>query len=438
MMAVLRAEHMLRMEKVIAWLRVAVVLLVTVAALEAGPYTSNEGLLLGIATAAVIYAVGVILAEPSRRLPLLAWHVTSGFLDWLLITGWIVATGGVKSEFYLLYFLSLLSVAMRYGLREVVLAGAGTVLGYFAVVLYSADPLMAGIADGVLRMGYLMLFAVGSGILAREANRHIRARINEGARRLAVQEVTATVCHDLSNPVAAVAGLVKILLESAPDNLSLDQRALLHRIDANTQQMKHLVSNLLDAELIERGRQSFRPELTDVNALVRRVVETQAHQAEAKAIGLVLDLSEQLPPARVDSRMIERLLANLLANAVKFTPEDGAIRVSTRLHGARITLEVWDNGPDVPAAVAAMMFGKFARQHDSPGLGLGLYICKNVVDVHAGSIAVRKVGGGVAFFAELPIVPPPAGEARRPQTVRGPRKGLATWRPQRRLRAFTG
>jgi two-component system sensor histidine kinase KdpD len=261
-------------------------------------------------------------------------------------------------------------------------------------------------------MGHLLLFAFGSGLLAREMTRHFRARLKEEAQRLAVQEVTATVSHDLKNPLNAIAGLIEMLLESAPDTPPLEQRALLHRIDANAQQMTNLIANLLDAELIERGRQPYQPTRVDVNALARRVVETQAHQAEVKRIGLVLDLSPQLPPAWLDGRLIERLVANLLNNALKFTPEDGAVRVSTAPHGATIRIEVWDSGPDVPASLRAVLFEKFARQEDSSGTGLGLYICRSIVDMHRGKIFVRKVGGGVSFVVELPVLAPVRPEAQ--------------------------
>src|SRR5439155_3691560 len=102
--------------------------------------------------------------------------------------------------------------------------------------------------------------------------------------------------------LAAVMGLVEMLLDSTADVLTLDQRALLHRIDANARHMTDLVTNLLDAESLERGHQAFQPAPLDLNALVRRVVEAQAHQAEEKHIGLVLDLNPQLPAAVLDGR----------------------------------------------------------------------------------------------------------------------------------------
>lgn len=406
-------QHIRVTEKVVARLRLAVVLLVGAQFLPSPPQMLGGRVIIAIWIAALTYALAVVLAEPYQRAPLIAWEVTSGFIDWGFITLGIIAAGGQRSELHLLYFLSVLSIAMRFALREVVLAGIGTALGYLGIVLGTGNPAAAAWEDASVRMAYLLIFSVGSGVLAREANRQFRARIREEARRLAVQEVTATVSHDLKTPLAAVTGLVEILLDSAAETLSLDQRALLHRINANTHQMNDLVSNLLDAELIERGHQSFRPAPVDLNGLVRCVVETQAHQAEEKQIGLVLDLSPRLPVAVVDGGMIERLVANLLSNAVKFTPESGAIRVSTRQRGGRVVIEVWNSGPDVPASVQSTLFEKFVRQEDSSGVGLGLYICKSIVDMHRGTIAQRAADDGVAFVAELPVANSPGVEVQR-------------------------
>ena len=414
-MMAIRRRQMLRMQGAVARLRVAVVLLAGITVLKDPWYLLSDWWMTGIAVAAVAYALAVAVAEPYRRVPLIWWDVASGLIDWGLITAWILATGGIRSQFYLLYFLSILSIAMRYGLREVIFAGVGTALAYLAMALFGPHTSSVVFEDVALRMGYLLLFAFGSGILAREAVRHLHARLKEEAQRLAAQEVTATVSHDLKNPLSAIAGLVEALLESAPETLSLGQRSLLHRIDANAQQMTNLIANFLDAELIERGCQRFQPAPVDVNALVRRVVEAQAHQAEMKRIGLLLDLSQHLPPAQLDGRLIERLIANLVDNAVKFTPEDGAVRVSTGHHGARIRIEVWDSGPDVPASLRAVLFEKFVRQKDSPGIGLGLYICRSITDMHRGKILVRKLANGVSFVVELPVAAPlkPYVEARQ-------------------------
>jgi len=436
-MTTLHREHMLRMEGVIARLRLAAVLLAGLEILRSPAPMSEHGAMVALWSAALIYAAGALLFEPFRHASLVAWNVVSACIDWGLITVGILITGGALSPLYVLYFLSVLSIAMRFGLREVLFASFGTAVGYLTVVVFTANAWGQSLEEAMVHIGYLVLFGVGTGASARELTRQFHARIKDEAQRLAVQEMTATVSHDLKNPLAAVSGLVDILLDSAPENLSFDQRALLHRIDANTRQMVNLVGNLLDAELIESGQQTFRPAPADLNALVRRVVEAQAHQAEAKEIGLVLDLDPRLPAVPVDDHMMERLVANLLSNAVKFSPACGAVRVSTRHNGNSATIEVWDSGPDVPPALQSTLFQKFVRQSDSSGIGLGLYICKSIVDTHLGTISVQKPpSGGVSFVVELPLTLP--ARARGKVLDGGTRWSARkpAWRPQRRASAF--
>jgi signal transduction histidine kinase len=425
-------RHLLRMEKLIAQFRFAAVLLTGAVLLNAyeqlGAVATRGPAMVAAWGGAVLYAVAVLLAEPYRRVPFVAWQVVSGLIDWGLITMAIVATGMEHSDLYVLYFLSVMSIALRFGLPAVIGVGVGTVAVYFGLTMATATDWTDAAQAAGTRMGYVLLFAVVSGVLAREAKRQMHARVKGEAQRRAVEEMTATVSHDLRNPLAAITGLVEILLDAAPETLSFDQRALLHRISANAQQMSNLVNNLVDAELIERGQQAVRPAPIDLNALVRHVVEAQAHQAEVKQIGLVLDLSPSLPPANLDSGMVERLIANVLHNAVKFTPENGAIRVSTRRREARVEIEVWNSGAHVPPALRTMMFEKFVREADSRGVGLGLYICKSIVALHGGAIAVHNVpGGGVAIIAEFPMAPDALWRTPTPTPA---------WQPQHRAGAM--
>ena len=437
-MTTVRFEHIVRMERVAAWLRLAVVVLVGSEVFLAAGQPRPDWRGVAIWTAAFLYAAVVLHSEPYRCVSLIVWDVVSRLIDWILISAGILLTGATHSDLYLLYFLTVLSIALRYGSREVICAGVGTVIGYSALTVVTSDSWPPAWDVAAMRMGYLLLFATGSGLLAREARLQLRARIREEAQRLAVQEVTATVSHDLKTPLTAITGLTEILLDSTAERLSDEQRALLHRITANTQQMNELVSNLIDTGLIEHGRLSFRPAPVDLNTLVRRVVEAQGGQAEEKHLGLVLDLGSHLPAMSLDARMIERLVSNLLSNAVKFTPPGGAIRVSTRLHGSRATIEIWDSGPDVPAALRATLFDKFVRDAGSPGVGLGLYICRSVVEAHLGRIWVHTpASGGVTFVAELSCGHTGAtvqNDAGSRQRVRAD----FTWQPGRRASVLVG
>jgi signal transduction histidine kinase len=405
-MTAVNSRHVHRMQRGVAQLRVAAVVLTAGVLWFADPsYLPAGARLTVVLGVALLYAAGVAIAEPFRQLPAVWWDAFSGLIDWGFITALILATGGVRSQFYLLYFFLMVSVAMRCELRAVLLSGVGTVVGYVFIVVVSAKAGALGLHDASFRTGCLMLFSLGSAILAHEVGRHLRARVHAEARCRAVEEMTATVSHDLARPFAAIAGLVDVLLDSGADVLSPAQRTLLRRVSLNAEQGGSLAASLRDAEVIEQGHQPFRPALVDVNAIVRCVVEAQACQAEAKHISVALDLDQQLPQTLLDDHLIQRLVANLLNNALKFAPTHGAVRVTTGRRHAQLVIEVWDNGPDVPAALWASLFDKFVREEGSPGIGLGLYISKSIVDLHQGRILRRQVGEGVAFVVELPFAP---------------------------------
>ncbi|MFI5364765.1 MAG: hypothetical protein ACHQ4J_04000 [Candidatus Binatia bacterium] len=135
LMAALHLQQIFRMEKVIARLRVAVVLLAGAELLHAPSHLVSGYWMLALWGASLAYALGTLMIEPYRRIPLAAWDVASALIDCSSITIGIVATGGERSALYLLYFLAVLSRAMRFGLRKVVITGCGTAVGYIAIVM---------------------------------------------------------------------------------------------------------------------------------------------------------------------------------------------------------------------------------------------------------------------------------------------------------------
>ena len=435
----LRLRNSLRMERVVAYLRCAVVAISAGMVWVSPRAVESERLSSTVWVVAASYAVGVLITAPYRRVPILAWEVASNCVDWGLISIGIVATGGVHSDLYILYFLFVLAIGLRFGLREVVGGALATAAGYLTIVILTGSDWAADVASASLRMGHLLVGAIGVGFLARQAIQHARARVEDEAQRLAVEEVAATVSHDLKNPLAAVGGLIEILLDPQTGALSPQQRALLVGVGANVQQMGSRVANLVDAQLIERGLQPLRPSLTDLNGLVRRVVKAQANQAEAKNIGLVIDLAPELPLALLDPNLLERLVANLLSNAVKFTPKHGAIRVSTAQADGRLSLEVWNSGSEIPANLQAALFEKFVRRSDSTGIGLGLYICRSIVGRHKGTIGIQNPsGGGVAFMVRLPLNPAPQVEALTVASTPPPVPRNRAWPFRRRAAALAG
>lgn len=225
----------------------------------------------------------------------------------------------------------------------------------------------------------------------------------------------ANVSHELRTPLALILGPVDHLL-SEPD---LDERHLqqLRVVRRNARSLLGHVNDLLDVSKIEAGRMESEYARVDLARLTRLVASRFESLAADSRISFVLEAPETLHAA-VDPRQIERVLVNLLSNAFKFTPEQGAVRVRLGAAGDRALLSVEDSGPGVPADQRQIIFERFrqadegvARRFD--GTGLGLAIVKDFVELHGGTVQVGDApGGGALFTVELPLLAPPGREVR--------------------------
>lgn len=140
---------------------------------------------------------------------------------------------------------------------------------------------------------------------------------------------------------------------------------------------------------LPRGTPSLLLRPADVNAPIDRCVDANAGDAAAKKLTVDLDLDTSLQRPVVDELLIERLVTNLLHNAIKFTSEGGQARLSTRCRRGSFRIEVWNSGPPVPADLEPAIFEKYTRSPGSSGVGLGLYICKLATRLHGGVIGLQ-------------------------------------------------
>jgi two-component system sensor histidine kinase KdpD len=143
---------------------------------------------------------------------------------------------------------------------------------------------------------------------------------------------------------------------------------------------------------------------------------------------LRLALDPELPLLQCDAVLIERALVNLLENATKYTPPDTAIGVTASVEANQLRVEVWDEGPGLPAGREQAIFEKFSRGHAesaTPGVGLGLAICQAVIEAHGGRVqAMNRPGGGASFVVTLPLETPPSFETE-PEENPAPPESLA-------------
>lgn len=364
---------------------------------------------------AIAYSTAVVVLEPHRHLPEPLWRVGVSVVDWILIAAVLVLTA--SSELYVLFFFFVLSLALRIEPVSVAAVGIGTAGLYLGASNWLATDVP--LATILLRTGYILCVSVGSGAIAGEIRGLIRARSRAEASRSAAQDVTAALSHDLLNPLSAILGFVETLQDSDEEPLTATQRQILTRVTTNARRMNRLIRNLLDSEALERGTPSLVLRAVDVNSLVDRCADANAADATVKNLAVELDLDPSLKGALVDELLIERLVTNLLHNAIKFTLNSGTVRMSTRHGGARFEIEVWNSGPPISDDLIPVLFEKHTRSPESPGVGLGLYICNFAARLHGGDIGVRHPDqGGVAFTVSLPLnLPREKGAPRRTSAI---------------------
>jgi signal transduction histidine kinase len=218
-------------------------------------------------------------------------------------------------------------------------------------------------------------------------------------------ELLAVVSHDLRNPTTAILMNTALALRRLPPT---GPRVQLERVHAAALRMRHLIEELLETARIDHAGLTLSRQRCELGPLVAEVVELFEPLAEAKQVTLTAQVPEAPCPAFIDRDRITRVLSNLCANAVKFTPAGGGVKVTVEREGdGALRCSVSDTGPGVPPDELERLFEKHwqARREGSDGLGLGLYIARSLVQAHGGRIwATSTSGQGATFTFQLPAV----------------------------------
>jgi two-component system sensor histidine kinase KdpD len=212
----------------------------------------------------------------------------------------------------------------------------------------------------------------------------------------------SAVSHDLRTPLASITGAAS-LLRAQGDRLPIDtQQELLESISDEAERLSRLVGNLLDMTRLESGGVELRRDLYPLEEIVGSALQRMDKQLTGRAV--TLQLPDQLPMVFVDDVLLGQVLWNLLENAVKYTPADTPLEIGAFEQDNAIVLEVRDRGPGVPAGEEERIFEKFYRATSKGvrGAGLGLPICRAVIEAHQGTIrALPRPGGGTVFQIRL-------------------------------------
>jgi PAS domain S-box-containing protein len=218
------------------------------------------------------------------------------------------------------------------------------------------------------------------------------------------EQFIADAAHDLGNPVAVLQTSLYLLKK---DPSQLDRR--LARFEHEINRLTALVKDLLTISRLDRKAIDTRMELQDLNTIVRQVVESQSSLAGERKLTLSFDAEQNLPNILIDGKQIERVVVNLVGNALNYTEEGGQVRVRTMQEGDCIVLVVKDTGIGITPGDLDQIFERFYRadvaKTTSDGTGLGLPIVKEIIDLHGGRIEVEsEEGQGSTFRVLLPII----------------------------------
>jgi len=227
------------------------------------------------------------------------------------------------------------------------------------------------------------------------------------------QDLSAMLYHDMRGPLGNVYSSVQALRKVLGDGVDSHVKTLLQVAERSERQVRRLIDSLLDIQGLEEGKKLLNRANTALNALVATAVEQVKPQADDSKIQLRFALADDLPALYIDQDMIERVIINLLDNAIKYSPSGGNITISTATSGGEVYFRVKDSGPGIPPEAQLVIFDKFARvrQRNMPhGVGLGLAFCKLAIEAHGGRIWVRSNGVGSTFTFALPVRAPATGE----------------------------
>lgn len=223
--------------------------------------------------------------------------------------------------------------------------------------------------------------------------------------------------HDLRNPLGVVRGWADLMAAGDAGEITEKQREILKHMNGACERMLGMVNDLLDVSVIESGRLDLNLGHVDLEPYLKETHAAQEILASAKKIGLELDLDDELPSISMDRNRMDQVLANLIGNAIKFSPEGSTITIKGEHVGRLVEISVSDQGPGISGDEIDAIFSAFDQGSAKPtggeaSTGLGLMIAKRMVEAHGGRITVTSTpGAGSTFTVSLPLMAAPQPSA---------------------------
>ncbi len=309
-------------------------------------------------------------------------------------------------DLFIVFYFGLFIAAIGESLLQIV-AGC-FIITIVSVILSSYQKGLAAIdPEMLIRVPFIFGVSLLFGYLGEQVKKEKkRAEYAEETQNIKRQLVSA-LAHDIKNPLGVIMFCADTVATRLGKGLNDEQNTqFLHSIQDNSQRIVKLVTGFLDASKVESGKIEMDQEPVKLNQLLHSVGEQQTENLRNKNISLNTDLDEQIPDILGDEGQLERVLWNLVGNAIKFTPAGGTISLSSRVDDGHVSISVKDTGMGIPEDELPQLFTEFRRLKGTAkieGTGLGLFIVKTIVEAHGGTVyAESKEGQGSTFVVRLP------------------------------------
>jgi two-component system phosphate regulon sensor histidine kinase PhoR len=224
----------------------------------------------------------------------------------------------------------------------------------------------------------------------------------------AKSDFISTISHELRTPLTSITGYLEMLQDGLGGPLNENQQMMIDVVDRNSHRLLTLIEDVLTLSRLESGAVRFSHAETEVRSLVSAAVETLLPQIHTNGLLLEVDVAHNCGTVTGDEDQLERVVLNLLNNAVKFTPEGGRLSINAYRQDKTVTISVSDTGVGIPVEEQPHLFSRFfrastAQESAVQGTGLGLTIVKSIVERHGGNVSLQSAPGvGTTVYVELP------------------------------------
>lgn len=354
--------------------------------------------------------------------------------DVVALTGAIFVTGGVASPLLPVYGIELTVIALLTNVGVTVVVGVITFLAYATMMgldrtgLLVAPPppqAITGVTDTyrvwvILFMAFVIALPTGfAAAILRRLREKEAALLTKNAELVEAgqqkSQFMANITHELRTPIHGICGLSDLVASGVYGPVSDKQKRAAKDIKGSALSLLRMIDDLLTLARDDAGRLEHRPGDVDLDEVLASVMATVGFLRGTRPLEVRLEIEGTLPAIRADRPKLVQVLVNLLANAVKFTPDGGHVVLRARpLGDDRFELAVIDDGVGIPAEELERVFKPFRQVDGSPeraygGTGLGLALVKRLCTVMGGDVRVEStVGAGSAFTVTLPVEAPPA------------------------------